>query len=131
MMTEAKIEFSSGIPVYRQIINMIYAHIGTGTLKEGERLPTIKELTERLGVNPNTIAKAYRELEIKGVIMCRRGDGSFVSAQKNGTPVRLTAQERKAKLGELFGRLVAEAEGAGITEMDLLAYVKERMKENE
>ena len=131
MLTVTGIEFSSGIPVYRQIINMIYAQIGAGNLKEGERLPTIKDLTENLGVNPNTVAKAYRELEIRGVILGRRGDGSFVSARNGDRPAPLTALEKASKLDELFGRLITEAKGIGLSEVELVKHMKERMEEHE
>lgn len=124
------IEFSSGIPVYKQIMNFIYAGIGKASLREGDRLPTIKELTERLGVNPNTVAKAYHELDLRGVLTSRRGNGSFVSAF-TGKTARLTARERQMKLDELLGRIIAEANGFGITEKELLQHIAERMKENE
>ncbi|MCE5230526.1 GntR family transcriptional regulator [bacterium] len=124
------IDFSSGIPVYRQIVNLLFFEIGRGTLREGDRLPTIKELAERLKINPNTVAKAYRELDLKGIIAGRRGDGSFVAALTNGT-VRLTRAQKTAKLDELFGRVVAEAKAYGITEREILDHVTERMHEDE
>ena len=124
------IEFSSGIPVYKQIINFIYSEIGKGFLREGDRLPTIKELTDKLGVNPNTIAKAYRELDLKGVIASRRGNGSFVSAL-TGKPAKLTNQEKQTKLNEIFGRIISEVKSCGITETELLKHITERMKDNE
>ena len=126
---EAAIEFSSGIPVYRQIINLVYSEIGAGNLREGDRLPTIKQLTERFKVNPNTVAKAYRELDLKGVIQSRRGDGSFVSALTGG-PLPMTDKQKKAKLDEIFGRIVAEARSCGITEEEIMAHMAERMGDN-
>ena len=125
------VEFSSGIPVYRQIINAIYAEIGKGNLREGDRLPTIRDLTEKLGVNANTIAKAYRELDLKGIITSRRGDGSFVSALQGRAPASLTEEEKRTKLDELFGRVIAEAKSLGITEAELMKHMSERMKEDE
>lgn len=123
------LDFSSGIPVYRQIMNLLYYEIGRGGLREGDRLPTIKELSERFEINPNTVAKAYRELDLKGVITGRRGDGSFVSLTGPGNP--LTRKQKAAKLDELVGRLVAEAKAYGITEIELTKFVLERMQENE
>jgi GntR family transcriptional regulator len=123
------LEFSSGIPVYRQIINLLTYEIGRGGLREGDRLPTIKELAEQFEINPNTVAKAYRELDLKGVIASRRGDGSFVSAVEPGKP--LTQKRRAAKLDELVGRLVAEAKAYGISEGELTKRVLERMQEDE
>ena len=124
------IEFSSGIPVYKQIVNLLFYEIGSGNLREGDRLPTIKELADQLDVNPNTVAKAYRELDLKGVITGRRGDGSFVAAL-TGNPTRLTKEQRRTKLDEMFGRVIAEAKVLGITEKDLLTHIKERMREDE
>ena len=128
MFNDWAIEFTSGIPVYRQIVNLLFLEIGRGGLREGDRLPTIKELAERFQVNPNTVAKAYRELDLKGVIEGRRGDGSFVSAVGPGRP--LTQKQKAAKLDELVGRLVAEAKACGITEGELTRHIMERMKED-
>ena len=127
---EASIEFSSGIPVYRQIVNLIYSEIGAGNLREGDRLPTIKQLTERFKVNPNTVAKAYRELDLRGIIESRRGDGSFVSALMDKAPP-MTNTQKRAKLDEIFGRIVAEGRSCGITEEEIMAHMAEMMGENE
>ena len=116
------IDFSSGVHVYKQIINNIYEAIGNGEFKEGDKLPTIKELAEQLQVNPNTIAKSYRELEIKGVIASKRGNGSFISALQTNAG-NLTAEERDSRLNRLFSRVIAEAKNEGITEDELMEYI--------
>jgi len=121
------IDFSSGVHVYKQIINYIYAAIGNGELKEDDKLPTIKELAEQLNVNPNTVAKAYRELELKGVIASKRGNGSFISAPQTKSP-KLTVKDRDSKLHKLFGRIMAEAKGYGIKEDELMEYILDRRK---
>ncbi len=127
MMIESwTIDFASGIPVYKQIINFICMAVSSGQLKQGERLPTIKELTKRLNVNPNTVAKAYRELDLKEIITSKRGNGSFISETARQRP-RPSARQRKAILEGLFGRLIAEAHEEGIHESELLHYVQERM----
>ena len=123
------VDFSSGVHVYKQIINNIYEAIGNGDLKEGDKLPTIKELSEQLQVNPNTIAKSYRELEIKGVIASKRGHGSFISAHQAET-VKLTPEERDSRLRKLFGRVIAEAKSEGIMEDELMNYILRRREEN-
>lgn len=123
------INFHSGVPVYRQIINFIYMEIGRGGLREGDRLPTIKELAEQLNVNPNTVAKAYHELDLKGTIAGRRGDGSFVSTAGHAGHLP-TAEQKRAKLDELFGRVIAEAKAFGISEEELLQHVAERIRED-
>ena len=128
--SEWALEFASGIPVYRQIENLVYAAIGEGSIREGDRLPTIKELSQRLKINPNTVAKAYRELDLKGIIASRRGDGSFLSSAPVG-PSPLTKAQRQVKLESLFGRVLAEAKANGITERELLKHIQERIQQDE
>ncbi|MGD0815660.1 MAG: GntR family transcriptional regulator [Verrucomicrobiota bacterium] len=119
-----QVEYNSGIPVYRQIISQACAAVAAGTFKPGDQLPTIRALSERLKVNPNTVAKAYRELELKGIIVSERGRGSFIHAQPSGGAPG--AREKKARLGDLYHRLLADAASSGLTESELLNYIKER-----
>jgi len=119
-----QIEFNSGIPVYKQIINHIGAALASGTLKEGDRLPTIRSLHEQLDVNPNTVAKAYRELELKGVIVSERGNGSYIKA--GAEAARLPKNERKERLTSFYRRMLTEAAGCGLTENELINYIRER-----
>jgi GntR family transcriptional regulator len=119
-----KIELHSGIPAYKQIANRLTAAMADGTLKHGDRLPTIRELNELLGVNPNTVAKAYRELALKGLIDGQRGFGSFV---KLDDPVAtLPEPKKKAKLKELYQRMLTEARGYGLDEEQIWSFIKER-----
>ncbi|MGA3267813.1 MAG: GntR family transcriptional regulator [Verrucomicrobiota bacterium] len=117
-----QVEYNSGIPVYRQISNQVCAAVAAGAFKPGDRLPTIRALHERLKVNPNTVAKAYRELELKGIIESERGSGSFIKAQ----PPAPRTGEKKARLKTIYLRLLAEAASSGLTESELLNYLKER-----
>ena len=71
---------SSGVPIYLQLMEQVKHNIETGALRPGEQLPGIRPLAEELVINPNTVAKAYRELEHEGVIEIRHGAGAFVSA---------------------------------------------------
>jgi GntR family transcriptional regulator len=119
------IEFHSGVPVYRQIINMISTAIANGTLKEGAQLPTIRTLCETLDVNPNTVAKAYRELELKGVISTERGSGCFV-APPSKERVRLSAKEKRTRMDHLISRMAAEAQLQGIPLEDLMEHLQQR-----
>src|SRR5277367_1623554 len=109
-----QVEYNSGIPVYRQIINQACAAVAAGTFIPGDQLPTIRALSERLNVNPNTVAKAYRELELKGVIVSERGSGSFIQAQPPAPAPG--ANEKKATLKNLYRRLLADAASSGLTE---------------
>jgi GntR family transcriptional regulator len=122
ILDQWKVEYESGIPVYRQIINQACAAVAAGTFKVGDQLPTIRALSERLKVNPNTVAKAYRELELKGVIVSERGSGSFIQTPPPMLPPR--AKEKKAKLTDLYHRLLADAASSGLTETELLNFIK-------
>ena len=124
LLKDWKIELHSGIPAYKQIANRLTSAMADGTLAHGDRLPTIRELNELLGVNPNTVAKAYRELALKGLIDGQRGFGSFV---KLDDPVNtLPAQEKKAKLTELYQRMLTEARSHGLNEAHILTFIKQR-----
>ena len=124
VLEQWQIEYNSGIPVYRQIINQVCAGAAAGAFKPGDQLPTIRALSERLNVNPNTVAKAYRELELKGIIVSERGSGSFLQAPPPApTP---GAREKKAKLTDLYHRLLADAASSGLTEGELLRFIKQK-----
>lgn len=142
ILDDWEVEYSSGIPVYRQIINQVCGAVAAAAFKPGDQLPTIRALSERLKVNPNTVAKAYRELELKGVISSERGSGSFVSEGPNGSPVKaqppafapvtvLTSVpgpdsgSKKTRLKNLYNKLLADMAGSGVTEHELLSYIKE------
>jgi GntR family transcriptional regulator len=124
LLKDWKIELHSGIPSYKQIANRLTAAMADGTLKKGDRLPTIRELNELLGVNPNTVAKAYRELALMGLVDGQRGLGSFV---KLDDPVAtLPEPKRKAKLKELYQRMLTEARSHGLNEEHILTFIKQR-----
>ena len=76
------------------------------------------------------MAKAFHELDLKGIITSRRGDGSFVSAP-TGREIRLTKEQKNIKLDELFGRVIAEAKAYGIAENEIINHITERIKEDE
>jgi GntR family transcriptional regulator len=84
---------SSGVPVYRQIIDQVGYLIAGGQLQEGERLPSVRELARALPANQNTVLKAYDLLERDGLIVRRHGDGTFVAGR--GSPLSLAARRRK------------------------------------
>jgi GntR family transcriptional regulator len=99
---------SSGVPIYLQLMEQVKHAIETGALRPGEQLPSIRPLAEELVINPNTVAKAYRELEHEGVIELRQGSGAFVSENgragrvarvKTAQPVLQAALERLTAAG--------------------------------
>jgi GntR family transcriptional regulator len=124
LLKDWKIEFHSGIPAYKQIANRLMAAMADGTLKHGDRLPTIRELHERLGVNPNTVAKAYHELTHKGLLEGQRGFGSFVKLDE--VAGALPVAKKKAKLKELYQRMLVEARSYGLNEEQILSFIKQR-----
>ncbi|MEK7793141.1 MAG: GntR family transcriptional regulator [Candidatus Hydrogenedentota bacterium] len=113
------INIHSSVPVYEQIENHVQFAIASNTLKEGDRLPSVKELAERLGVNFNTVAKSYRDLEVMGLIFTRRGMGCFI---KKGLESRCKEQCRTRIIKGLH-EVVQEAKAAGIAKKDLTEVV--------
>jgi GntR family transcriptional regulator len=118
------VEFHSGIPVYKQIIHQVQTAITAGLLKEGDQLPTIRALHQKLNVNPNTVAKAYRELEHLGHISTERGSGCFVAVPPDAP--KLSARKQKAKVDELSARFAAEARSHGIPLEQIIQQLNER-----
>ena len=118
------LEFHSGIPVYRQIIHHVQAAVAAGRLAEGDQLPTIRALHEKLGVNPNTVAKAYRELEHLGVITAEQGSGCYVAPAAMAKGTTLSSKQKQAKLQDLCTRFTAEARGHGISFAELVQQLQ-------
>ncbi len=99
------IDPDSGVPVYLQITQAIRRTIALGSLRDGEQVPSIREVAEMLTVNPNTVAKAYQLLEREGIVVSRKGIGTFVA----DGDVSITSQERKTVIVEKLDRVLVEA----------------------
>ena len=110
------------VPIYQQVVNQIKYQIAAGRLSAGEELPPIRVLAEKLVVNPNTIARAYRELELAGIVEKRRTAGTFVSDQ--GSP--LARRERMKILTERIDQLLAEAQQMDVSLDDIIKLVNQR-----
>lgn len=121
-----KLDPHSGVPVYRQIIDQVQAGLASGTLARGDQLPTVRQVAVDLEINPNTVLRAYRELEIRGVLDTQQGTGTFVSDR----PVAAEdAGERARKLEQFAADVVARAGTAGFTVKDVVeALQKKRTK---
>jgi len=104
---------SSGVPVYLQLIGQVKHAVETGALQPGDQLPTIRRLAEDLVVNPNTVVRAYRELQHEGVIELRHGSGAYVGESKTAS-TRITRRDR-AVVESAVERLAA----AGLTEDEI------------
>lgn len=113
---------SDGVPIYLQVVNQVKYLVAAGRLKAGEELPPIRTLAEKLVVNPNTIARAYRELEISGIVEKRRTAGTYVTDQ--GSP--LARRERTKILSERIDQLLAEAGHMDVSLEDVIKLLQQR-----
>ncbi len=111
-----RLDLASGMPVYRQIIDQVRGGIASGSLKAGDQLPTVRQLSVDLAVNPNTILRAYRELELGGLLETHQGTGTFISQKKT----KKDDAELERQLAQIVADFVARAGAAGFTVEDLL-----------
>ena len=120
MFPQFALDYDSGVPIYRQVCEAVRAAVVTGLLTADEQLPTIHELAQRLDINPNTVARAYRELEKDGFITGVRGRGTFPLPQK--APSR---HKREAVLRQIVDRALRDAAQLGIHRSELIKSLKE------
>jgi GntR family transcriptional regulator len=105
-----KVDPGSSEPLFQQIVNRVKQAVALGRLNPGDRLPSVRELAKELVINPNTIARAFRELESEGVTLSRRGSGTFVAERK----VVLKAEERRRRLREALEAALRDAVHLGL-----------------
>jgi GntR family transcriptional regulator len=113
---------NDGVPIYLQIVNQVKYLVASGRLTPGEELPPIRVLAEQLLINPNTVARAYRELEVAGIVTKRRTAGTYVS--EAGSP--LARRERVKILTERIDALLAEAHQMKFAVEDIVELLRER-----
>ena len=116
------INLADGVPIYRQIVNQVKYLVASGLLQPGEELPPIRTLALQLKVTPNTIVKAYDELEISGVVHKRRGSGTFVSEGRQ----QLALRERRRIIEQRIDALLAEGYQLNFSADDILRMVRDR-----
>jgi GntR family transcriptional regulator len=121
---------SNGIPIYRQIIQQVEYAVLSGRMGPGDKLPTIRSLAVSLKINPNTIAKAYNELEIRGILVTLVGSGTFISDKAPLGEAPGAEEELKRKIQEVLGRFVHDMGDLGVEGADLVNIVKNYRKEN-
>jgi len=115
------LDLRSGVPVYRQIIDQVRSGMALGSLSAGDQLPTVRQLAVDLQINPNTVMRAYRELELGGLLETHQGTGTFVGKKK----MERKDAERERQLAQLANEMAARAGAAGFTVEELLDQMRE------
>jgi GntR family transcriptional regulator len=110
----------SGVPVYRQLIDQARSGVAFGTLMAGDQLPTVRQMAVDLAINPNTVMRAYRELELSGLVETHQGTGTFISNRK----IAKNNAERERQLMQLAQEVAARAGAAGFTVDELLERLR-------
>ena len=122
-----RLDAHSGVPVYRQLMDQVQAAIASGILNTGDQLPTVRQVAVDLTINPNTVSRAYREMEIRGLLDTQQGSGTFIAARK----VEYSRNERERMLGQLAGEFVSRAGAAGFTLKQLMKALQELQPEED
>ena len=126
MAIEIQISPGTAAPIYRQVIDQVRLAIASGGLQAGEQLPSVRGLAERLLVNPNTIARAYREMVRDGVLESRHGQGVFIAEQRRV----FSDDERDRRVNQAIDSLVSEAVALDFSAAEIRAAVDKRLKES-
>lgn len=114
------LDLHTGVPVYRQIIDQVRGAVASGALTEGDQLPTVRQLAVDLAINPNTVVRAYRELELGGLLETHQGTGTFIRLEK----IPKADAERERQLNQIVADAVSRAGAAGFTVEDLLEHLR-------
>lgn len=117
---------ASGVPVYLQIKEQVLHAISRGQLKTGDQLPTVREVAVDLEINPNTVNRAYSDLEREGVLVSRRGRGTFIAGQ--GRPADLSAQ--RTRIRDIARRALGEARSFGFRSEELIETITRVARED-
>lgn len=112
---------TSGVPYYKQIILQVEMAIADGRLSTGDQLPTVRGLAVELQVNPNTVARSYNELEIRGIVNTQQGTGTFISDKK----IEIPDVEREKILARISRDYIARASSYGFSIAEVIEYLKE------
>lgn len=116
-----RLDLRSGVPVYRQIIDQVHAARASGAVRPGDQLPTVRQLAVDLSINPNTVVRAYRELELTGALTTHQGTGTFISNAR----VDQSGAERERLLDQFVADVVARAGREGFTVKEIRSRLKE------
>jgi GntR family transcriptional regulator len=119
-----QIDLKSGVPFYRQIIDQVKAAMATESIGPGERLPTVRQLAVDLSINPNTVSRAYTELELTGLVETQMGSGTFVGSR----PVERNDVEMRRVLDQLCQEFLSRISTHGFTLEEVLENLEQRGK---
>jgi GntR family transcriptional regulator len=119
------LDFRSGLPIYTQIVNQMQSHLVSGSLKVGDQLPTIRALADDIGVNFNTVARAYRILDKARIISTQQGRGTYITEIPSA---KVKAQLRHDALDALAKRFVTEAFHLGFSKQEIALALKDKLK---
>jgi GntR family transcriptional regulator len=119
---EFRIDPKSGVPFYRQFIEQVKFAMARGDLQPGTQLPTVRQLAVDLSINPNTVIRAYREMEIEGLLETHQGSGTFVGDRKPD----IVAIERQRMLDQIITEMLARASSYGLSFEDILTGLQQR-----
>jgi GntR family transcriptional regulator len=122
--TEFRLDTTSGVPFYRQIIDQVLFGIASGRLQPGAQLPTARQLAVDLAINLNTVAKAYKEMEIRGIVETQQGSGTFIADR----PLSKPALEKRKALDRLVDEIVRRGSEIGLSVADVVSALQERSK---
>lgn len=120
-MIRFTLDAKSGVPFYRQIIDQVQFAIADNRLSCGDRLPTVRQLAVELKINPNTVARAYQELEIRGVVNTQMGSGTYVGNEQ----ITISAVERRRMLDQICTELLSRASSYGLTLEEVIEALQE------
>jgi GntR family transcriptional regulator len=110
-----QLDLASGVPVYRQLIDQVLVGMSTDTLRPGSQLPTVRQVAVDLSINPNTVVRAYKELEIRGVLTTQQGTGTFITLKK----VKQDELARQRRLEQMVSEMVARAGAEGYSASEI------------
>jgi GntR family transcriptional regulator len=118
------IDLRADTPIYQQLVEGVKKAVATGILQAGDKLPSVRELSTQITINPHTIAKAYQELEREGIIETRRGRGTFVASREN----QINQEEKRKLIDKMVDKILIEAFYMGIDEDELLSLIERRVR---
>jgi GntR family transcriptional regulator len=120
-----QLDVNSGVPVYRQLMDQVQGALAAGRLKAGDQLPTIRQVAVDLAINPNTVTRAYREMEIRGILETQQGTGTFIAEQ----PIATDSRARNRHMQQFAAEVIARAGANGFSLAELIDALKEHGNE--